>query len=244
MGLQLKSLQLSLLIHGILLVFIAGGNALLPNTHPSITIDFDISRQKEEPPAAPPPPKPLPQKKIAKPLAAPVEKKKVEKVPEKQPEKPIEEIQRPEPAPVEKAMPVADVPAAPPSPSPITGVQNAASETGWGSSWGTGPRNSGAGVSAEKAKTIYLNKHLSHIRDRIVRNVSYPPAAARMEWEGTVLVSFVIKTDGTVKDIAVARSSRYRILDENAMETVRNSIPFPKPQVETLIKIPITYKLN
>ena len=65
-----------------------------------------------------------------------------------------------------------------------------------------------------------------------------------MGWQGKVLVSFLILTDGSVREVAVTKSSGVPVLDRDAAETVENSAPFPRPPVAAQITIPITYRIN
>lgn len=51
---------------------------------------------------------------------------------------------------------------------------------------------------------------------------SYPSIARRKGWEGTVFLRVFVKETGLAGEIAVERSSGYKILDETALETVRS----------------------
>ncbi|TWT03888.1 energy transducer TonB [Reyranella sp. CPCC 100927] len=55
----------------------------------------------------------------------------------------------------------------------------------------------------------------------------YPEAAKPERLNGTVLLAFVMRRDGTVLDIRVSRSSGHAVLDNEAIETVRRARPFP-----------------
>lgn len=98
--------------------------------------------------------------------------------------------------------------------------------------------------STESAKNRYLKEHFAYVRDAIMKNLSYPPTARRMGWEGKVLISFVVSEDGHVSDIKVIEGSGFGILDRNAIETVKKASPFPKPPIVAELVIPIVYKLK
>ncbi len=102
--------------------------------------------------------------------------------------------------------------------------------------------NSDGGKESAKAK--YLNDHFAYIRDKILRNVSYPDAARRMGWQGKVLLSFIIRANGSVKGFNIIQSSGFTVLDKDAIETVKDTAPFPKPPVEAQLVIPIVYRLE
>jgi protein TonB len=65
-----------------------------------------------------------------------------------------------------------------------------------------------------------------------------------MGWEGKVIISFVITKDGRISFLTVEKSSGYRVLDENAIDTIKKvSKYFPAPPLDIKIRVPITYKL-
>lgn len=92
--------------------------------------------------------------------------------------------------------------------------------------------------------TKYLNENFAYIRDRILKNVSYPDTARRKGWEGKVVLSFVIMANGSVKAFKIIQSSGFTVLDKSAIETVRDTAPFPRPPGEAQLVIPITYQLE
>jgi len=96
----------------------------------------------------------------------------------------------------------------------------------------------------EGAKAGYLREHFTYIRDRIMKNLSYPQAARKMGWSGKVTISFVICENGNAEDIKIIESSGFGILDRSAVETLRKVLPFPEPPLRAQIVIPIAYKLN
>ncbi len=85
-----------------------------------------------------------------------------------------------------------------------------------------------------------------HIISKIVqKNIKYPFIARRMGWEGKVLISFLLTRNGEIKYLKVEKSSGYKILDENALKTIKRcSKYFPVPPVDVKIKLPIIYKLE
>ena len=104
-----------------------------------------------------------------------------------------------------------------------------------------------AGVSEnirDSGRTGYLRANFSYIKDIINKKLTYPKTARQMGWEGKVKVSFTILSNGDAVDIRVIQSSGREILDKNAVETVKNASPFPRPPVAAEIIIPILYKLN
>ena len=68
---------------------------------------------------------------------------------------------------------------------------------------------------------------LGLIRRRIESAKSYPFAARRSQQEGTVLVEFEIDPEGNLRQIKLVQSSRYPLLDEETLKTIRRAAPFP-----------------
>jgi protein TonB len=85
------------------------------------------------------------------------------------------------------------------------------------------------------------NKYLSD-------NLKYPTQARRMGVEGTVIVVFVINTDGTIQDVEVLRGIGGGC-DEEAVKIVKNAPKWEpgkqrgKP-VRTRMRLPIRFKLG
>lgn len=86
----------------------------------------------------------------------------------------------------------------------------------------------------EKGKTLSLNtseskyqRYLIGMKHRIEFNWAYPEAAARRGWQGSLMLDFTIKKDGTIADIRLEKSSNYPVLDEAAVTALRLAAPFP-----------------
>jgi protein TonB len=82
----------------------------------------------------------------------------------------------------------------------------------------------------------------------LISNLTYPRQAQRMEIQGTVLVRFVINTDGTVQDVEVVRSID-PTLDKAAVDVILNSPAWKAAMhqgrpVRTRMTMPIKFKLN
>ena len=59
-----------------------------------------------------------------------------------------------------------------------------------------------------------------------------------------MVVAFVIRENGTVEKTRVVSSSGFDILDANALKTIMDVQPFPRPPVKAELVIPIVYKLE
>jgi len=90
----------------------------------------------------------------------------------------------------------------------------------------------------------YMLEHFAYIRDLIRKNLRYPRAAVSMGLTGKAGVSFMVLENGEIDDLEVVRSSGARILDIDAIETVRRAAPFPPPHVVARIVIPVEYILE
>jgi len=76
----------------------------------------------------------------------------------------------------------------------------------------------------------------------------YPAAAARQRWEGTVLLRVRVLSTGKVETIEVAKSSGHKILDDEAVQTVRNWLFMPSRRgamaIDGWATVPIEFKID
>jgi len=100
------------------------------------------------------------------------------------------------------------------------------------------------GEARAKARGRYLERNYAYIRDAIQQGIAYPAMARRMGWEGKVVVSFQVLSDGSVRDVRVVQGSGHSALDRAAVEGVRKAAPFPKPPAEAVIITPVVYRLE
>ena len=191
----------------------------IPDQQPS-AITFELSA-----PAAPKAEAPGPvSAQPAVPAAPPVpEQKPVQ--PEKPP-RPVEPKKKPvEKKPVEKPKPVKSAPApaktptaptesAPAAPSvPTTPAATQPSDTG-----ASGAAAAPAGTGAQKAATVPAQVGRFQANNP---NPKYPMQARRRHMEGLVVLTVRVNEEGRVVDARVKSSSGHDLLDDSALETVR-----------------------
>jgi len=87
------------------------------------------------------------------------------------------------------------------------------------------------------------------VQRRIADAIEYPNEAREYGWEGTVKVSLLILSDGTLASCVVKESSGQDIFDEAAVKTVKDLAPytdFPsEPDLQELnITVPIVFSIN
>lgn len=89
-------------------------------------------------------------------------------------------------------------------------------------------------------------EYISLIQQKIDYCFIYPPQARLKGWEGIVKVRFILTQDGRIKEIDIAESSGYPLLDAAAILAVRDASPYPfpndYPEEELEIILPISYK--
>ena len=219
MNLQLKGIKLSLFIHSAMFVAFALLSLNVGQARKRVVIDFSLINSKAgigkpEKKAV------VAQKVIKKRVARKPAPKRAKTIPVPPPRMdPIQEA--PEPA-VEETdkIPMDD-------PQPMAEIQEDSALEG----------GSAAGPGVPGRDFIY-------IRELVQENISYPQIARRMGLEGRVTISFVICSNGTVKEIEIVESSGSPILDKNAVEAVKKTSPFPHHQLEAKVIIPIQYTLH
>ncbi|MHC1697291.1 MAG: TonB family protein [Geobacteraceae bacterium] len=235
MNCRTKAMTISLLLHGTALSLIFALSNSLARQDKPIVIDFTIV----EPSAPPAPPAPVPQKKTETPVIAKTRP---------QPTTPKQKVTPPAPA-VEPEGPVAIV-AKPKEPIPPPAEQTAPATAtnsvpgGTGTSVTSRTPGIGHGESEELLANRYRTENFVYIKKIIEGNLTYPRRAQRMGWTGRCVVSFVILVNGQVTDIRIQKSTGYDILDDNVIETIKKTAPFPRPPIKAALKIPITYQFE
>ena len=64
---------------------------------------------------------------------------------------------------------------------------------------------------------------------KIESSKKYPESAKAMLKEGRVTVGFILTLQGNIKDIKIIRSCQHVILDQAALQAVRDAAPFSRP---------------
>ena len=197
------------------------------------------------PPPEPPKPEPKPEPKVEpKPLPKP-EPKKIEK-PKPEPKK-VEKkpLSKPEPRPEPKIEPKVEpkpaitAPAPTATPAPVVNSNLPANN------------KSIASAPAQKvAQELNLSnaqsdEDFSKVIAAVKKHKSYPNNARRMKHQGVVEVRFLLKTDGSIDELKVTKSSGFESLDNGALENVKKaSSEFPKPKEARYLRFPIAFTLR
>lgn len=107
------------------------------------------------------------------------------------------------------------------------------------------PAGAGEGRPPQAGAALRFQRLLlAHIE----RYQRYPNAARRDGLQGTVLVAFAMRRDGSVVKVGVKSSSGRQILDQEAIETVRRAQPLPSipadmPEQLTVL-LPVAFDLR
>ena len=197
------------------------------------------------PPPQPPKPEPKPEPKVEpKPLPKP-EPKKIEK-PKPEPKK-VEKkpLPKPEPRPEPKIEPKVEPKPAITAPAPVATPAPAVNSNL--------PANNKSIASAPAQKVAQeLNlsnaqsdEDFSKVIAAVKKHKSYPNNARRMKHQGVVEVRFLLKTDGSIDELKVTKSSGFESLDNGALENVKKaSSEFPKPKEARYLRFPIAFTLR
>jgi len=86
---------------------------------------------------------------------------------------------------------------------------------------------------------------LGHIRTMIENAITYPSIARKLRLEGVVLVTFILKPDGTVDTAHVKSTSGSNVLDDRAIQTILSlSGDYPSLGKTFELSLPIAFNLN
>jgi len=81
------------------------------------------------------------------------------------------------------------------------------------------------------SQTLPLNpEYLGLIQEKVNSCFIYPQEARIKDWEGIVKVRFTVAQDGRIKEIDIAESSGYPLLDAAAILAIKDASPYPFPK--------------
>ena len=96
---------------------------------------------------------------------------------------------------------------------------------------------------------VDIDEYVRAVQQKIAQAIIYPQEAERSGWEGTVKLSLLILSDGTLATAMIRESSGHEIFDQYTLNTARNLAPyssFPSnvDLRELTVTIPIVYSLK
>ena len=197
------------------------------------------------PPTEPPKPEPKPEPKVEpKPLPKP-EPKKIEK-PKPEPKK-VEKkpLPKPEPRPEPKIEPKVE-----PKPAITAPAPTATPAPAVNSNLPANNKSIAAAPAQKVAQELNLSnaqsdEDFSKVIAAVKKHKNYPNNARRMRHQGVVEVRFLLKTDGSIDELKVTKSSGFESLDNGALENVKKaSSEFPKPKEARYLRFPIAFTLK
>ncbi len=197
------------------------------------------------PPPEPPKPEPKPEPKVEpKPLPKP-EPKKIEK-PKAEPKK-VEKkpLPKPEPRPEPKIEPKVE-----PKPAITAPAPTATPAPAVNSNLPANNKSIASAPAQKVAQELNLSnaqsdEDFSKVIAAVKKHKNYPNNARRMKHQGIVEVRFLLKTDGSIDELKVTKSSGFESLDNGALENVKKaSSEFPKPKEARYLRFPIAFTLR
>jgi protein TonB len=112
------------------------------------------------------------------------------------------------------------------------------------------PIEAPAKVPAEALDSSLFDAYRLALIDAAKRYKRYPVQAMERGWEGRVEVRVVVDANGTIKSALVKNSSRYQILDDQALDMVRRAFnalaqvrPAPRGS-EFTVDVPVIFELG
>lgn len=98
----------------------------------------------------------------------------------------------------------------------------------------------------ESNRSDAITVYVQSIQRKISRAISFPYEAKKQGWAGTVKLSLLVLSDGSLSDVTVRESSGHGVLDKDAINTTQILAPFepfpPEVELEEIwVTIPIIY---
>jgi periplasmic protein TonB len=185
-----------------------------------------------------PPPKPLPP-----PPPTPEPEKPTPPKPRQRPQQLVHQIKAPLPQVVNTTR-ASDPP--PPAPQVMASTPNPESPATFTAPAPTEPHSR---EPSEQEIVDTRNSYGSLLSREFAKYKQYPRIATIRGWQGIVKIELHVDANGTVTSATVIESSKYEILDKQALESVHKAIPLPPPPGalrgrEFTIVVPFSYTLN
>ena len=102
--------------------------------------------------------------------------------------------------------------------------------------------------SPEVVKKV-TDSYTNQLTRAIAKQKKYPKIAQMRQWQGEVLLNIEIDPQGNLIKADILEESRYKILNNEAIDMVKRASPFPQPPEELRLKnftvlVPISFKLE
>ena len=93
------------------------------------------------------------------------------------------------------------------------------------------------------------DSYTNQLTKAIAKQKKYPKIAQMRQWQGEVLLNIEIDPQGNLVKADILEESRYKILNNEAIDMVKRASPFPQPPEELRLKnftvlVPISFKLE
>jgi protein TonB len=104
-------------------------------------------------------------------------------------------------------------------------------------------------VAKAAPDSALLDSYGKTLSSLIARYQRYPHIAQLRGWHGTTQVQIFVSTAGRMVNVIILRSSGFEVLDNQALDMVRQATPLPQPPEalrgrEFTVMVPIVFKLN
>ncbi len=101
-----------------------------------------------------------------------------------------------------------------------------------------------ASVGSSVNKDMLIDDYINYVYEILKKNIYYPNLALRRGLEGTVYVEFIITIKGEIKNIKIAKSSGYKVLDNTGIKIAERCSPLKAPPKEIKLTAPIVFALK
>jgi protein TonB len=104
-------------------------------------------------------------------------------------------------------------------------------------------------VAKTAPDSALLDSYGKTLSSLIAKYQRYPRIAQLRSWQGTAQVQLSVSAAGRMVNVVILRSSGFEVLDDQALEMVRQATPLPPPPEalrgrEFTVMVPIVFKLN
>ncbi len=103
-------------------------------------------------------------------------------------------------------------------------------------------------ITSEKKSSLSKAQVISIIYEQLNQHFTYPKLAQKRNWQGKVLLSLRVNTNGEIDKVELKHSSGYRILDDAALRSLLSVKTLPRIaswlSTDIYLNLPVIYQLT
>lgn len=98
--------------------------------------------------------------------------------------------------------------------------------------------------SSWNATGFDLEAYAVYVKEFLQKSIEYPYLARKRNIEGELLLEVVVEANGRLSDFRILKTSGYKILDENTLDSIKGLVLDKKPDFRAVLQFDLIYRLD